>query len=148
MQILMRSFFIWLILLSSLWACDENLKALDLNKQKWLALDWKDYSYTYQQKCFCPIDYGRAIRIEVENNQVVSAHFIDTKKTVSEQIFKDIETIDDLFALLSKSLDNNVEKLIVSYHEDNGFPESIDIDARLRRADDERKIQISDLIKK
>lgn len=145
MQTLIRSIFVCLFILSVSWACSDDLKELSLSKQRWQALDWKDYSYTYQQKCFCPVDYGRAMRVEVKNGQAISAYFVDTNEPVSEQVFKDIETINHLFEFLEKSLDRSPEKFIVSYHERYGFPEQIEIDMRLRRADDERKIQITDL---
>ena len=140
--------FIWSILLPGLSAAEDELKQLCLNKQKWSDLNWQDYSYTYQQRCFCPLDHTRAMRVSVENNQPVSAYFIDTKKPVPARVLKDIEMIEQLFALLLDSLANKADKFVVSYHEVYGFPKYIDIDRHLRRADDERTIVISDVTRK
>ena len=138
---------VWLLLLAGLSAAEDNLRQLNLNKQKWSDLNWRDYSYTYQQSCFCALDYTRAMRVKVENNQPVSAYFIDTKAPVPAYLLKDIEAIEQLFVVLFDALQNKADRFIVSYHKDYGFPEHIDIDQRLRRADDERTIAIADLTK-
>ncbi len=127
-------------------ANDESVdKVYQENYQLWSKYKHNNYQYTLNRQCFCPIEYTRAVRIDVRDNQVTQAKFIDDNQPVSNNLFKDLETIDDWFLLISSAIDRRADHISLQFDEEYGYPQLIDIDMRLLRSDDEHVISISNL---
>ncbi len=141
MKILFNLFLISNVLISSLFA--EDVESLQDMMTLWEEQHITSYDYVLQRQCFCPYEYTRSIEIRVLDGEIINAKYIDNNKSVSPEIFNELETIEDVFSILFSAVERNAEHIDVQYNAKYGFPEKIDIDMRLLRADDERAIIIS-----
>ncbi len=142
MKILFNLFLISNVLISSLFAGD--VESLQDMMTLWEEQHITSYDYVLQRQCFCPYEYTRSIEIRVLDGEIINAKYIDNNKSVSPEIFNELETIEDVFSILFSAVERNAEHINVQYNSNYGFPEKIDIDMRLLRADDERIITISE----
>jgi hypothetical protein len=100
-------------------------------RQRWLAAGITHYRFTEQRACFCIAT--QPVRIEVRRKASPPHHESITSilfenggqpPLESVQLF---HTVDQLFALVQSSIDNDVE-ILVSYHPTYGYPTSVDIE--------------------
>ena len=126
-------------------ACDGSMRtSLEENVEKWETAGWNRYSFVLERQCFCSIEFRKVMRIFVANGQVVNANYVDEEPTaVPADVVADLRTIEDWFEVIRKAKVRNAEILDVAYHSELGFPEKIEIDMRVRRADDEQTVRIS-----
>ena len=145
----------WLLLITLLtlsthpsFACESSDRALfESNLQKWLDTGWNRYSFVLERQCFCPPEYLKPIRVQVNNGKVESASFVtDVDSTVTPKLLADLATIDDWFEVIRAAADRKADLLQVDYHPELGFPKNIEIDMRVRRADDEQSVKISQVM--
>ena len=112
MRVLFYFLCVVLIIYKSVFACNEdNLSLLNTHQKNWNTLNWEKYSYVFKQQCFCPIEYNRAIRIDVSNESIVTAHYVDDGKEVSDEVLENIETIEGLFLMISDAIKRNPDKI-------------------------------------
>ena len=109
-------------------ATAENLASA---RQRWLAAGITRYRFTERRICFCVLT--QPVRIEVQRKASPPHH-----ESISSILFEDggqlplesvqyFHTVDQLFALVQSSIDNDVE-ILVSYHPTYGYPTSVDIE--------------------
>jgi Family of unknown function (DUF6174) len=102
-------------------------RAIDL----WNAHDMSHYGYGFQRQCEeCPLQYTKPMRIIVENNQVKEANYRDPHIPVPQDVMNDggTPTITEIFDLLQDAIDTRAEEMIVSYHNELGFPVFVFVD--------------------
>lgn len=109
---------------------------------KWNASTLKSYQYTFQRVCFC-IDEPPVV-ITVEDNQIVSAVHKDIDQPVSDETLAQLMTITEMFELIEKEMEKEVEVLNVTYHPDLGYPLSVFVDVWVNVADEEYFLYVSE----
>ena len=147
MKIISRTIIIILFLPVGLYSDEEDInQSFEKHFNLWSESKISEYQYTLQRQCFCPISHTRPIIIEVQNNQVVNASFVNHDEPVSAELKHELETIDEWFALISDAFEREADVISVEYNPEFGYPKMIDIDMRKLRSDDEQVIAISDFI--
>ena len=110
---------------------------LDKNTLLWQKSQIKNYTYTYQHICFCPERENKII-VSVSNGKVISSFDQLTNKE-----FKFSLTVEQLFKEIEKAIKSNVDQLDVTYNQNFGYPESINIDPKKDMADEEYGYRIT-----
>lgn len=100
------------------------------------------YSYTLQRSCFCSPEFTKPIKIEVSGNSVTKATVDDLPLSLERRA--DALTVEGLFNVVRKALDDKVERLEVRYDPTTGIPLSISVDRSKQIADEEMYYSISD----
>lgn len=130
---------------SLLLANNEGVNQLYQNNfNQWIDSNIDSYAYTLKMQCFCPINYTRLIRVEILDNHVSAANFVNYDEPVSIEIINDLESIDGWFKLISTAIRRDADHISVEYDASYGYPTMIDIDMRRMRSDDEQVISISE----
>ena len=130
---------------SLLLASNEGVNQLYQNNfNQWIDSNIDSYAYTLKMQCFCPINYTRLIRVEILDNHVSAANFVNYDEPVSIEIINDLESIDGWFNLISTAISRDADHISVEYDASYGYPTMIDIDMRRMRSDDEQVISISE----
>lgn len=70
----------------------------------WAAAGVQHYTFTVQRGCFCRPEYGRAVRIEVDNKTVVSINYTDDGTPADPAFFNDMDTVEELFGKIEEAL--------------------------------------------
>lgn len=111
----------------------------DLNnaRSKWSATGINDYEYHLHVGCFCPPNIVSPVIVKVANGVNISVEYAMEPKEVTNDFFKPLDTIDKLFGIIQKAIDDEVASLDVEYHTTFGYPVSISIDRIKEAVDDE-----------
>jgi hypothetical protein len=110
---------------------------LDVALSKWEQSNIKNYEYQLRVNCFCPPNVTFPVIMKVSNGVNVSAEYAQEPKEITNDYFKQYDTIDKLFDVVQKSVDDKVASLIVEYDATYGYPRSITIDRIKDAIDDE-----------
>ncbi len=144
-----------LILMISVSACSMlNGGDTDVttNLEKWQNSKAENYTITIDRLCYCPQGFYPA-NVVVEKDTVKHALNPDTNEpipidsltnsniTVYSELYP---TVNELFEIIKDALQRDAEKLDVTYNDEIGYPEKIDIDYSRGVADDEITYIISD----
>ncbi|MEL7562704.1 DUF6174 domain-containing protein [Dehalogenimonas sp. 4OHTPN] len=111
----------------------------DLNnaRSKWSAAGISDYEYHLRVACFCPPNIVSPVVVKVANDVNIGVEYSKEPKEVTNDFFKPLDTIDELFEIIQKAIDDRVASLDVEYHSTFGYPVSISIDRIKEAIDDE-----------
>lgn len=111
----------------------------DLNRAraKWEQSGVKNYEYHLRVNCFCPPNVTFPVIMKVANGVNVSAEYAQEPKEITNDYFKPYDTIDKMFGVIQKAIDDKVGSLIVEYDPTYGYPRSITIDRIRDAVDDE-----------
>ena len=104
---------------------------------KWEQANIKNYEYHLRVLCFCPPNVTFPVIIKVQNGVNLSVEYAQEPKEVTNDFFKPLDTIDKLFDIVQKSIDDEVDSLVVEYDATYGYPKSITIDRIEQAIDDE-----------
>jgi hypothetical protein len=96
-----------------------------------------DYEYHLRILCFCPPNVTFPVIIKVENGINLSVEYAQEPKEVTNDYFKPVDTIDKLFDVIQKAIDNEADSLVVEYDSTYGYPKSIAIDPIKNAIDEE-----------
>ncbi|XCN74499.1 MAG: DUF6174 domain-containing protein [Candidatus Electrothrix aestuarii] len=142
-----------LALIVSLFGCthptlphiDDNpqQEALNKNHALWKNSNRSTYTYTYKRVCFCPQEED--IVVDVQYGNVVSAHYYPSDNPVMPERLDSLMTVEELFEVIQKAINDDVAQLDVTYNAQLGYPERIYIDVDERMADEEMEHQVSNL---
>ncbi|HFD88139.1 MAG TPA: hypothetical protein ENJ35_10760 [Gammaproteobacteria bacterium] len=113
---------------------------MQANRSKWEALNIDDYTYTLQRSCFCGPNERRPVDITVHNGEVTSAKYADTGEPLPENASFNRLTIPDLFDQIQGAIDQNAERIDVTYDPQTGIPGNMYIDISSQIADEEMGI--------
>jgi len=117
------------------------------NEEKWIEqskLFNRDYTYTLQINCFCPTDITSPVVMMVLDGQTDSIVYQSDGQPATNAVFDDINTIEDLFAIIRDAINEKVDKLTVEYDANLGYPKAISIDPMENAVDEERAYSILD----
>ncbi len=118
---------------------------LNENIAKWSAANISNYQYTYQSSCFCPPPFTDEVVITVLDGVIQSVFSTTSNVDLDSALHSSFDTVDGLFSRIQTAIDENAERISVSYDEELGYPTVIDIDFDSRLADEEVRIQTRDL---
>ena len=120
------------------------------NYEKWQSKNPSYYTFTIDRQCFCPRGNFPA-KIEIEDDNIARVLDPDTGEPIPEDslgtpslTYSDVyPTINDLFELLEEAIDNNADRIDVSYNQRIGYPVKIYIDYSTSTVDEEISYEIS-----
>lgn len=118
----------WVPLLAlSITACglfdgaDGELATLLRNRDRWTAMQIRDYDFEYRLSCYCPTEALEPVRIEVRNALVDRVVSLRNGADVTQQQFVRWPTVDSLFAWTERNFDGSYE-LEITYDRNFRFP--------------------------
>lgn len=140
---LIFAFSLGLMMFLTMFMFLKNPNQINLNKNidRWKKSKIENYIYTYQQVCFG--QERDKIIVSVSNGKVTKAFNQSTKQTLTNKELKNLVTIEQLFEQIKKAIKSNVDQLDVTYNQDYGYPESIDIDPEKKIVDEEYGYKIT-----
>src|SRR3954468_14007415 len=86
---------------------DHTQDELDLNRMYFTRVARPQYSFTWQQGCFCPEEMTRPIRITVTGADITKAVYVADQQPVRDSIRAGLRTIDGVFDLIQDRLDQH-----------------------------------------
>lgn len=128
------------LLVSLLMGClhsDEDSKKSDLDRNIsiWKKANITDYQYRFSQSCFCPPEED--IVIVVKAAVISEAFYVPSGIYLADIELGRLHTIPNLFDIVQEAIDSNVASLKVTYNDNYGYPEVIEIDRIKAAIDDE-----------
>lgn len=123
------------------------LDKLSENQQKWenSGLKQSGYSFRLERSAFAPLEAIRPTISHVAPDGSVNDVFADTGVAVPDNYNHANASIDSLFNIIKSAIDSNADNVQVEYDPTSGYPTSIFIDYDTRLADEELRLNISDL---
>lgn len=118
-------------------------RMLQLAETKWQQHRPVHYTFTLQRSCFCPPDTRKPIEIRVFNNTIQQATVLPEGTPLPAEYKTRAMTIDELFNVIHKAIDNNAARVDVQYDLQYGYPTTLFIDQDERMADEEVSYNIS-----
>lgn len=119
---------------------DGERSSLAAAEARWKASGPRDYTFDIRRMCFCP--FVPTLRVVVRGSEPVSAVDATTGAPVDTALFRDLLTVDRVFAHLRDILDRRPAKFDVEYDAQLGYPRRADLDPIANAIDDEQVIQI------
>lgn len=107
-------------------------------------LKWKDtapasYVYDFQRSCYCTTESLEAVRITVQDGQVVAVVRQSDGQPVPQpdrdQLFR--ITIDSLFGIIAAAMDRHASDIHVRYDPQRRYPADVQIDYLANAIDEE-----------
>lgn len=120
--------------------CDAGA-AIARAHDAWRASHVRDYTFVWQQQCFCLADARQPIRVTVRSGDIVAATDVGGTP-VSDDVRRGLMTIDALYDVALKSPCDAAQVRVVSA--DDGVPAHVYLDPKESVADDEFDVTISE----
>jgi hypothetical protein len=121
----------------------RELRELEKNRRKWERAGLSDYRYVVRNTCFCTPEHAGPVEVEVRGGNPVHARYVSSGAPAQPQPFASMDSVEDLFDTISRSLDREPEKASVTYDATLGYPVSAHFDYDLRTADEEGGFQVA-----
>jgi hypothetical protein len=136
-----------LLVIALLGACtgSPTQDALDDARAAWDDEGQASYRFTWRQGCECIPEATRPIRIEVENDQIVAATYVDGGQPVPSNVRMYLLTVDGIFDEIQSAIDEDAHRITVDYDPVAGFPRTVAIDYDKLTADEELSLAIQDV---
>jgi hypothetical protein len=141
------TFTCFAVVLATLAACSPSAQEQDLAeaREQWSRRRARSYEFTWQQDCFCEVEWGRPIRISVDGSgQITSAAYVDDRQAVAEPVRNFLATVDGVFDQIEDAIDEDASEIDVSYDATWGYPASVFVDYDRRTADEELTLHLVD----
>jgi len=122
----------------------SELASLQSARIKWDNNSGQYYTIQSQRICECLPEISSQMKVSILDNSVLSAVDINSDELISKKIQDEITTVDDLFDLLEKAIDDNVS-IDVTYNEEYGYPETTKINVEQLAVDGGLYITLSKL---
>lgn len=133
--IVAASAFLMLMQLQTSVAGQElSQQELDQQLQGWSDAGLVDYDFVLTRSCFCQLEWIRPGLVQVRDGEVAAASDPMTGLPLNPDIYL---TIDDLFGVLQKAIDDSAEFISVSFDESLAYPDSLYVDTLAILADEE-----------
>lgn len=110
---------------------------------RWEKAGLEDYSFIYDQLCFCA--FTGPHRVTVEDGTVVDVIRLPGSMTVGSTEPDYFPTIDDLFDRLRDAAERDPVKFDISYDEELGYPVRADVDISEQIVDEEYSFEVREL---
>lgn len=125
--------------------CQNSVRDLDLNTQRWDNKKITSYKYTLKVICFCGAAGVSPVLIEVRNDVTKSITNTKTSELVDYPYFSTYETVPKLFSFIKTNmLDPEFSVSEIEYNENLGYPKKIFVTRRGNITDDNISLEISD----
>lgn len=122
---------------------DARVETLAENRNRWESDGPADYSYVYNEICFCAPPL--AARVEVRDGVVVSAAHPETGEPLPAEDVERVPTVEELFAEVEAAFREDPAVASVTYDPQFGHPTDAYFDFRLNVADEERGFTAKEL---
>jgi Family of unknown function (DUF6174) len=119
--------------------------ALQQAQQQWQAQELDSYSYTLALSCFCVDDLRQPVVISVTDGEMASIIKVEGGEPAAAEFFADYNTVEKLFALIQKAIDEGADEVTITYDATLGYPTDIKVDTSFQMADEELYLTMSDL---
>lgn len=125
---------------------DDPLVRLRQHEQIWSERNISNYRYNLTIACFCSLAGFTPATVVVQADTVHAVlnpetgdpiRHPGTDAPLSDDLLAEIPTIDGLFDVIYRAIENEADELTVEYHASFGFPRTIDIDYIEEAVDDE-----------
>lgn len=121
-------------------SCDSDdasvQNELELNRQKWLSHDIRNYSIQENYLCFCAgLEWQIIVQDGVKDTVIVSEPYVDYQPYMDT--FEKSRSIEEAFEFIQDFDTSAVDLFEATYDPEYGYPTRISIDYRERWADDE-----------
>ncbi len=117
---------------------------LAANRARWEALGLETYVYEVEHSCFCPVEAIGPVRVQVENGSVTSRTYPQSGDSVAATFSDVFPTVDGLFDVLQRAIDQNAADVQVTWDPDTGVPLHFSIDYIANAVDEEEGYRIVD----
>lgn len=114
------------------------------NQKRWASQKVSSYQYQMWVICFCPDEITRPVNVEVRNGVTRRVVYEDSGEPATNQLFKNIDTVEKLFGTIENAINEKVDEIAVTYDLVYGYPVSIRIDYLKGAVDDEIAYKMSD----
>ena len=94
---------------------------LAINREKWSANGYRDYSLTMTRMCFCG-DVGPFV-VTVRSDSIVSA--VRTSDGGPSLVISYLPTVNKLFDFIQHAIDDHTKTISVTYDAELGFPREV-----------------------
>jgi hypothetical protein len=111
--------------------------ALLHNRARWEAAGITTYTLVVTRSCFCDTGALGPVTIDVVNGAVMSRRYTQTGAAVPDEYDELFPIVPQLFELIESSIRLHPDRLDVTYHAVNGYPEHIFVDFSHNVADEE-----------
>lgn len=118
-------------------------EALETARARWEQANLRAYAFTFRQACECL--HTGPVRITVVEGETNAVATVADDTPVPEDRWPALSTIEELFALIERGIDEPVDELDVDYHWLLGHPTHISLDWVENMVDDELTVEIDDL---
>jgi hypothetical protein len=115
---------------------NPNLQRLRVNQKLWDQQNITSYRYTLSRSCFCTPEARGPVVVEVRNGETVSVTSVATGQPVDPELFKQYDTVPELFDVIKDAIKRKASSLTVEYAK-LGYPTQINIDYSAQIADEE-----------
>ena len=122
----------------------NDLALLQKAKTKWESHSRQYYTIESQRFCECEDEASAQMNVSVLDNYVLSAFDVASGLAISEEIQKEISTVDTLFALIETAITDQIS-IDVDYNEEYGYPEMTKINLEQIPVDGGLYINLSNL---
>lgn len=116
---------------------EEAEAELDRNLAKWRSKNMTAYRYEFSWDCFCGPDLTKPVAILVQNGAIETVIDRDTGEPVEASHFTRYPTVEGLFDLIRDAIHRDAHRISITYHPENGYPESGEIDYEMNTIDEE-----------
>lgn len=120
----------------------SDLQQLRVNQRLWNKQNITNYRYTLTRSCFCIAEAREPVIVEVRNGETVSVTSAATGQPVDPELFKQYDTIPELFKVIQDAIARKADKLDIQYAPQLGHPTQINIDYSFQLADEELFITV------
>jgi Family of unknown function (DUF6174) len=132
------------LIAGSLMACAPASSTLE-GRNLWTSKNLSTYSYTLQRSCFCPLEFTKAMRLEVRDGALTSVKYVDSGADVPANFRPNIFKIEAFFDLIDSTRPKGGTVENLSFDTVLGYPTQINLDPIPLAADDESYYKLSDL---
>lgn len=115
---------------------------LDVNRSVWEDAAIAEYTYELTRLCYCGL--AGPLTVTVADHAVVSATRADGER-IAPQDLHVVETVDDLFNVVQRAIDERAFRYAVEYHPELGYPTLVDLDPIREAIDEEVRYEASGL---
>ncbi len=119
----------------------QQTQDLAAAQKLWTSKNITNYTMVQERSCFCPEEWRRPMRFEVNNGVVQTGvvYYNDKdKEKVPSTIDAKLNSVTDAFAIVQDAIDQEVDNLEVVYDKVSGYPTTISIDYSVMMADEEQ----------
>ncbi|CAN5807315.1 hypothetical protein BH11MYX2_BH11MYX2_17870 [soil metagenome] len=117
---------------------------LDSALQTYESHDPEAYSFIYKRSCGeCDPVSVHPIRINVSNDTITSATYVETEAAVPTQVAVNLRTLRGLFDTVQTLIDQGAASVVVTYDTELGYPKQASFDPIAEAVDDEWGFSVS-----